>query len=210
MAQSHETDNPIVTANTPLTDLLGAPLGPDWTVEGLAEQVLGFIAAQGSEEAQEFVLDADATTDRQSRRLLRPSSRAWPPSRQPRPARLPGCTAAISPSSDQAPKDRCGFSASSKTDQEVCALRCDGQPHSPSRHKTNPTSLLLVQPMRSKNATVSNTRPASPGDANTSVAPLANNWAAIFSKCSMRKLRNMWHFTSKPSAARFATRTWKT
>ena len=72
MAQSHETDNPIVTANTPLTDLLGAPLGPDWTVEGLAEQVLGFIAAQGSEEAQEFVLDADATTDRQSRRLLRP------------------------------------------------------------------------------------------------------------------------------------------
>ncbi|MBI1913395.1 MAG: hypothetical protein HYS12_01350 [Planctomycetes bacterium] len=34
--------------------------------------MLGAIAAQRSEEAQEFVLDADATTDRQSRRLLRP------------------------------------------------------------------------------------------------------------------------------------------
>jgi hypothetical protein len=61
-----------VTAPNLLADLLGAPLAPDWTVEGLAEQVLGAIAAQGSEEGQEFVLDADATTDRQSRRLLRP------------------------------------------------------------------------------------------------------------------------------------------
>jgi hypothetical protein len=61
-----------VTAKNPLIDLLGAPLGPDWTVERLAEQVLGAIAAQRSEEAREFVLDADATTDRQSRRLLRP------------------------------------------------------------------------------------------------------------------------------------------
>src|SRR6266567_6625132 len=72
MAPSHETGNPLVTANNPITDLLGAPLGPDWTVEGLAEQVLGAIAAQCSEETPEFVLDADATTDRQSRRLLRP------------------------------------------------------------------------------------------------------------------------------------------
>jgi hypothetical protein len=61
-----------VTANNPITDLLSTPLGPDWTVEGLAEQLLGAIAAQRSEEAQEFVFDADATTDRQSRRLLRP------------------------------------------------------------------------------------------------------------------------------------------
>jgi hypothetical protein len=72
MAQSHETGNPFVTASNPITALLRAPLGPDWTVEGLAEQVLGAIAAQRSEEAQEFVLDADASTDRQSRRLLRP------------------------------------------------------------------------------------------------------------------------------------------
>ncbi len=72
MAQSHETGNLLVTTNNPITDLLGAPLGPDWTVEALAEQVLDAIAAQRSEEAQEFVLDADATTDRQSRRLLRP------------------------------------------------------------------------------------------------------------------------------------------
>jgi hypothetical protein len=61
-----------VTADNPITALLAAPLGPDWTVEGLAEQVLGAIAAQPSEEGQEFVLDADATADRQSRRVLRP------------------------------------------------------------------------------------------------------------------------------------------
>jgi hypothetical protein len=61
-----------VTDNNPITDVLGAPLGPDWTVEGLAEQVLAAVAAQRSEEAQEFVLDVGATTDRQSRRLLRP------------------------------------------------------------------------------------------------------------------------------------------
>ena len=72
MAQSHETGNPTVTANNPIADLLSAPLGPDWTVEGLAEQVLSAIVAQRPEEAQEFVLDAQATTDRQSRRLIRP------------------------------------------------------------------------------------------------------------------------------------------
>jgi len=72
MAQTYETGNPIVTANNPITDLLGAPLGPGWTVEGLAEQVLGAVAARRSEEGQEFVLDADTATDRQSRRLLRP------------------------------------------------------------------------------------------------------------------------------------------
>jgi hypothetical protein len=41
-------------------------------VEKLAEQLLDAIAAQCSEEAQEFVVDADAALDRQSRRLLRP------------------------------------------------------------------------------------------------------------------------------------------
>jgi hypothetical protein len=72
MAPSHQTGNPIVTTNNPLADLLAAPLGPNWTVEELAEQVLSAIAAQGAEEAQPFVLDADAATDRQARRLLRP------------------------------------------------------------------------------------------------------------------------------------------
>ena len=72
MAQSHETGNSIVTADNPISDLLRAPLDPDWTVEKLAEQLLGAIAAQRSGEAQEFVLDADTVTDRQSRRLLRP------------------------------------------------------------------------------------------------------------------------------------------
>jgi hypothetical protein len=72
MAQSLETGNCIVTANNPIVDLLGAPLGPDWTVEGLVEQVLGAIVAERSEEAQEFVVDAGTITDGQSRRLLRP------------------------------------------------------------------------------------------------------------------------------------------
>jgi hypothetical protein len=63
---------PVVTACTPITNLLAAPLSLAWTIEDLAEQVLGLIAAQQSEVAQEFVVEADAVTDRQSRRLLRP------------------------------------------------------------------------------------------------------------------------------------------
>lgn len=61
-----------MTADHPITDILGAPLGPDWTVDGLAEQVLGAIVARGPGEGTDVVLDADATTDRQVRRLLRP------------------------------------------------------------------------------------------------------------------------------------------
>ncbi|MGO9464437.1 MAG: hypothetical protein ACLQIB_28110 [Isosphaeraceae bacterium] len=61
-----------MTADNLISELLSAPLTPDWTVERLAEEVLCAIAARGSGEAQEFVLDADATTDRQSRRILRP------------------------------------------------------------------------------------------------------------------------------------------
>ena len=61
-----------MSADNPITDLLAAPLAPDWTIEGLAEQVLSAIAAQDADEAPQLVLDADATTDRQSRRLLRP------------------------------------------------------------------------------------------------------------------------------------------
>lgn len=56
----------------PIVNLLGAPLSPDWTVEGLAEQVLSAMAVARSEEGAEFVIDADASTDRQVRRLLRP------------------------------------------------------------------------------------------------------------------------------------------
>ena len=72
MAQSPKTGNPIVSADNPIADLLAAPLGPDWTIEGLAEQVLGVIATRRSDEVQEFVLDTDAITDRQTRRILRP------------------------------------------------------------------------------------------------------------------------------------------
>ena len=57
-----------MTANV-VTDLLSAPLSPDWTIEGLAEQLLETIVAQSEKE---FILDAAETTDRQSRRLLRP------------------------------------------------------------------------------------------------------------------------------------------
>lgn len=65
-------DNPIVTTDTSICELLAVPLSPGWTSEGLAEQVLAAIAAQRSEDTREFILDADATTDGQSSRLLRP------------------------------------------------------------------------------------------------------------------------------------------
>jgi hypothetical protein len=61
-----------VTTDNPITELLAAPLSPDWTVDRLAEEVLRAIAERGSEEVQEFILDAEAMSDRQSCRLLRP------------------------------------------------------------------------------------------------------------------------------------------
>jgi hypothetical protein len=61
-----------VSANNPLHDILAGPLGPDWTVDGLAEQVLDAIATQHSEAGEEFVLDAGSITDHQVLRLLRP------------------------------------------------------------------------------------------------------------------------------------------
>jgi hypothetical protein len=71
-AEWNNASNPIVTINNPITDVLAAPLGPDWTVEGLAEQLLGAIAAQGSEQTHELVLDGAVAADRQTHRLLRP------------------------------------------------------------------------------------------------------------------------------------------
>jgi hypothetical protein len=61
-----------VTTDNPISDLLAARLSPDWTVDRLAEALLSAIAERGSEDTREFVLDAEATADRQSRRLLRP------------------------------------------------------------------------------------------------------------------------------------------
>lgn len=64
-----------MSAHHPIADVLAAPLGPDWTVEGLAERVLAAVAARGpagAREAEEFVLDAETITDRQSCRLIRP------------------------------------------------------------------------------------------------------------------------------------------
>ena len=61
-----------MTADNLIANLLAAPLSADWTIEGLAEQLLSAIGTQPSNESQEFVLDADAPQDSQSRRLLRP------------------------------------------------------------------------------------------------------------------------------------------
>jgi hypothetical protein len=60
-----------VTTSTAIPDILSAPLDPDWTIEGLAEKVVGTVAAQPL-TAQEFVIVVDDSTDRQSRRLIRP------------------------------------------------------------------------------------------------------------------------------------------
>jgi hypothetical protein len=72
MAQSPQTGNPIVSADNVITDSLSAPLGPDWTIDRLAEEVLGAIAARGLGGPEEVVLDAQTMTDHQSRRILRP------------------------------------------------------------------------------------------------------------------------------------------
>ena len=61
-----------MTADNRVSELLSAPVSADWTIDRLAEDVLCAIAAQSAGEAQEFMLDAEATTDRQSRRILRP------------------------------------------------------------------------------------------------------------------------------------------
>jgi hypothetical protein len=61
-----------VIAKNPLTELLAAPLCPDWTIEWLADRLLAVIAAQRSGGAEEFFLDAGTTADPQSRRILRP------------------------------------------------------------------------------------------------------------------------------------------
>ena len=61
-----------MTAKNPLTDLLAAPLSPDWTIEGLAERLLYAIASQPKDAAKNLLLDAASATDRQSQRVLRP------------------------------------------------------------------------------------------------------------------------------------------
>jgi hypothetical protein len=56
--------------NTTITDILSAPLDPNWTMDCLADRVLNAIAALPPESEQEFALDD--TTGRQVRRLIRP------------------------------------------------------------------------------------------------------------------------------------------
>jgi hypothetical protein len=55
-----------------ITRLLSTPIRPDWTVDELAEEVLGAIAGQPTLEGHEIILDASAMNDRQSQRILRP------------------------------------------------------------------------------------------------------------------------------------------
>ena len=70
MVHPYQAGNSTVTSDNLITALLDAPLGPGWTVEGLAERLLGEIAANPSQDKQEFVVGAD--TSRQARRLIRP------------------------------------------------------------------------------------------------------------------------------------------
>ena len=65
-ASHNQKSNPIVSANNLITELLGAPLHPDWTVERLAEKVLDAIAVRHTGEGEEFVLEADTAPDCQS------------------------------------------------------------------------------------------------------------------------------------------------
>ncbi|MBX9625300.1 MAG: hypothetical protein K2X82_15950 [Gemmataceae bacterium] len=60
-----------MTAGDTITDLLSAPLAPDWTVEGLAEDVLRAVAARPV-AGPEIAVAVDDSTDRQTRRLIRP------------------------------------------------------------------------------------------------------------------------------------------
>ncbi len=61
-----------MTAENPIAELLAAPLGPDWTIEQLAEQLLDSVVAQPDEEVDGFILDVETIKDRQSQRILRP------------------------------------------------------------------------------------------------------------------------------------------
>jgi hypothetical protein len=72
MAQSREASHPPVTAENLLSDLLAPPLSPDWTIEGLAEQLLCAIASLPKEQAMDLRLDAAVATDRRLQRVLRP------------------------------------------------------------------------------------------------------------------------------------------
>lgn len=55
-----------------ITDTLNTPLGPDWTVDGLADQLLEMVAAEPADSGHEFVLVVDDSTERQVCRLIRP------------------------------------------------------------------------------------------------------------------------------------------
>ncbi len=61
----------MTTANL-LTEMLAAPLGPDWTIDRLAEDLLAMVAERDLAESDELVIDSEVITDRQTLRLMRP------------------------------------------------------------------------------------------------------------------------------------------
>ena len=69
---TRNTGDPTVTADALIADLLADPLGPDWTVDGLAEGILDAVAAVPGAAGEVVVFDAAAVADPQSRRLIRP------------------------------------------------------------------------------------------------------------------------------------------
>jgi hypothetical protein len=75
LAEWHNLSNagdPTMTGSNPIMDILAAPLAPDWTIEGLAEQVLATVASGPADGVEQFTINAEAAADRQTRRLLRP------------------------------------------------------------------------------------------------------------------------------------------
>ena len=156
MAQSHEAGNPTVTAENPITDLLSAPLSPDWTIEGLAEQLLCTIASQPKEEVKKLLLDAAATTDRQSQRVLRPLLACLATKSAAEAGRLPTSTGASSGSRGSVPRVRFGFWASSKTSREVCVSLSAGHlPHHRIPNREQVTRQSLSAPTRQTATSVS-------------------------------------------------------
>ena len=72
MAQSRQTGDLTVIADNPIAAVLEAPLDPEWTVESLAERMLGAIAADPSPVEREFIYDIAEGANRQAQRLIRP------------------------------------------------------------------------------------------------------------------------------------------
>ena len=129
MAQSREAGNPTVTAENPLTDLLAAPLSPDWTHRGTggATALHDRIAAEGGSEGAPSRREPPPQIDN----LSVFSGRCLPasqPSQRPKREPLPTFTEASSASRETALTGRFGFWASSRTSPAACVSRSSERP----------------------------------------------------------------------------------